>query len=52
MKNKLRLKQKSLSDNELFQECLKKLEYAEIIEENAKTENILNLMKSRFNISP
>ncbi len=50
MKNKLRLKQKSLSDNELFQDCLRKFEYAEIIEENAKTENILNLMESRFNI--
>lgn len=49
-KNKIRLKQKYLSDNELFQNCLKKITDAEIIEENAETENIVDLMESRFNI--
>lgn len=50
IKNKIRLKKKCLLDNELFQDCLYNLEDTKIIEENAETENLADLMKSRFNI--
>ena len=50
IKNKIQLKQKYLLDNELFQDCLKNLRDAEIIEENVKMENLVDLMESRFNI--
>lgn len=49
-KNKIRLRKKHLLDNELLQDCLKKITDAEIIDESAETENILDLMESRFQI--
>ncbi|MDE6788570.1 MAG: hypothetical protein K2J47_04530 [Ruminococcus sp.] len=49
-KNKIRLRKKYLLDNELLQDCLKKIKDAEIIDGSAETESILDLMESRFQI--
>lgn len=49
-KNIIRLRKQSLLDNELLRDCLEKIPDAEIIYGSAETENILDLMESRFQI--
>lgn len=49
-KNKIRLKQQCLFNNELLQDCLKKITDVEIIYESEETEILLNLMEIRFKI--
>lgn len=49
-KNIIRLRKQSLLDNELLRECLEKIPDAEIIYGIAESDNLLDLMESRFQI--